>query len=226
MNFVLMKLVEKDLAEGAKLTAVVQNSLPTYKKLPAMSAKRTSGAVMKQYGEKNDPAGLDAFFASFDADQQKASQSMKDSAHRLRMVLHDEDAFVDLVASDPNASNVSSWVLSSGQMAKASPELVTKLDTHAKAENQSAAILLCKIALARNNQQMMDSNWAHIKEDRPKKANTIFNKPVLSDLKGIISSMDSKEKKEFIIELISTQAGSHGSLTLAKLVELTEEGMK
>merc|ERR1712105_28521 len=106
------------------------------------------------------------------------------------------------------------------------PELVTKLDTLAKSENQSAAILLCKVALARNNQQMMDSNWAHIKEDRPKKATVIFNKPELSDLKGVMSSMDSKEKKEFIIEVISAQAGSSGSLTLAKLVELTEEGMK
>merc|ERR1712080_723392 len=103
-------------------------------------------------------------------------------------------------------------------------ELVTKLDTLAKSENQSAAILLCKIALARNNQQMVDSNWAHIKEDRAKKATVIFNKPELSDLKGVISTMDSKEKKEFIIELISEQAG--GTLTLAKLVEFTEEGMR
>merc|ERR1712112_75099 len=224
MNFVLMKMVEKDLAEGAKLVAVVQNSLPSYKKLPGSNVKRTSAAVMKQYGAKNDPAGLDAFFASLDADQQKAAQSMKDAAHKVRMILHDQDAYVDLVANDPNASNVSSWVLSVGHLAKASPELVTKLDTLAKSENQSAAILLCKIALARNNQPMMDSNWAHIKEDRAKKATVIFNKPELSDLKGVISTMDSKEKKEFIIELISEQAG--GTLTLAKLVEFTEEGMK
>jgi len=224
MNFITMKLVEKDLAEGAKLAAVVQNSLSSNKKLFGQVVKRTSGAVMKQYGEKNDSAGIEAFFASLDADQQKASQTMKASAHRLRMLLHEEDAYVDLVANDPNASNVASWVLSPGQLARASPELVTKLDTLAKAENQSAAIALCKIALARNNQQMMDANWAHIKEDRPKKASIIFNKPELSDLKGVISSMDGREKKEFMIELISAQAG--GNMSLAQLVELTEEAMK
>ena len=224
MDFVTRKLVEKDLDEGAKLAALVQNSLPSNRKLGAMHVKRTSGAIMKKYGEKNDSAGLDAFFASLDADQQKGSQTMKASAHRLRMILHEEDAYVDLVANDPNASNVASWVMSAGIMAKASPELVTKLDTLAKGENQSAAILLCKIALARNNQEMMDANWAHIKENRPKKASVIFNKPELSDLKGVISSMDAREKKEFIIEVISAQAG--GTLTLAKLVEFTEEAMK
>ena len=224
MDFVTRKLVEKDLDEGAKLAALVQNSLPSNRKLGAMHVKRTSGAIMKKYGEKNDSAGLDAFFASLDADQQKGSQTMKASAHRLRMILHEEDAYVDLVANDPNASNVASWVMSSGILAKASPELVTKLDTLAKGENQSAAIVLCKIALARKNQEMMDANWAHIKEDRPKKASVMFNKPELSDLKGVISSMDAREKKEFIIEVISAQAG--GTLTLAKLVEFTEEAMK
>jgi len=222
INLVTQKLVEKDLDEGAKLAAVVQNSIGSKSGIPSKFVKRTTGAVMKHYGEKNDSARLEAFFASLNADQQKVSQSMKESAHRLRKLLHEEDAYLDLVSNGPNASDVSSWVLSSGQLAKASPDLVTKLDTLAKGENQTAAILLCKIALARKNQQMIDANWAHIKEDRPKKATIIYNKPELSDLKGVISSMDAREKKDFIIEIIS---GS-GNLTLAKLVEFTEEGMK
>jgi len=222
INLVTEKLVEKDLDEGAKLAAVVQNSVGSKSGIPAKFVKRTTGTIMKHYAEKNDPAKLDAFFDSLDAEQQKISQSMKESAHRLRKLLHEEDAYVDLVANDPNASDISSWVLSPGQLAKASPDLVTKLDTLAKGENQSAAILLCKIALARKNQEMIDANWAHIKEDRPKKASVIFNNPQLSDLKGVISSMDAREKKDLIIEIISN--GSN--LTLAKIVEFTEEGMK
>ena len=225
MNIVIQKLIDRDLAEGAKLAAVVQNNLGSNKKLPAQAVKRTTGAVMKQFAEKNDSSGLDTFFASLDADQQKASASMKGSAERLRMMLHEEDAYVDLVANDPSASNASTWILSPGQLAKASPDLVTKLDTLAKGENQAAAIVLCKAALARDNQQMFDANWAHIKEERARKAITIFNKPALSDLKGVIGSMDVTEKKEFILGTISNQAGG-GNLTLAGLVEFTEEGLK
>merc|ERR1711971_963533 len=160
ITFVLSKLVAKDLAEGAKLAATVQNSLDTKKELNGRAIKSTTGAVMKQYGEKNDAAGLDAFFASLNADQQKANQSQKDSAHRLRKLLHEEDAYVNLIANDPNASDVGSWIMSPGQLAKASADLVTKLDTLVKGANQSAAILLCKMALARKNQQMLDANWA------------------------------------------------------------------
>merc|ERR1711936_1298259 len=71
------------------------------------------------------------------------------------------------------------------------------------------AMVLCKIALARNNQQMMDANWAHIKEERPRKATAIFNKPKPSDISGVISSMDTREKKEFTLQTVS---GSNLSL--------------
>merc|ERR1719430_924096 len=221
INLVTQKLVAKDLAEGAKLAATVQNSLASRKEINGKNVKSTTGAVMKKYGEKNDAAGLDAFFVSLNADQQVATQSSKDSAHRLRMLLHEEDAYVNLVANDPNASDVGSWIMSHGQLAKASPELVTKLDTLAKGENQSAAIVLCKMALAKNNQEMLDTNWAHIKEDRAKKATVIFNNPRLSDIKDVVSSMDVGEKKEFIVGLLS----SGSRMSLAQLVEFTEEGI-
>merc|ERR1712192_395778 len=71
------------------------------------------------------------------------------------------------------------------------------------------------------NQQMIDANWAHIKEERAKKANVIFNNPRMSDVKDIVSSMDVGEKKEFIVGLLS---GSN--MSLAQPVEFTEEGLK
>ena len=82
-------------------------------------------------------------------------------------------------------------------------------------------MVLCKIALARNNQQMMDANWAHIKEERPRKATAIFNKPKPSDISGVISSMDTREKKEFTLQTVS---GSN--LSLAGLVEWVEWAVK
>ena len=220
-HLVTQKLVAKDLAEGAKLAAMVQNSLASNKKLSSNLVKRTTGSVMKMFAEKNDNAGLESFFASLDADQQKAAESSRGSALRLQKLLHAEDGYVDLIANDPSGSDVASWVLSPGQLAKASPDLVSKLDSLAKGENQAAAMVLCKIALARNNQQMMDANWAHIKEERPRKATAIFNKPKPSDISGVISSMDTREKKEFTLQTVS---GSN--LSLAGLVEWVEWAVK
>merc|ERR1719370_2608777 len=46
INLVTQKLVEKDLDEGAKLAAVVQNSIGSKSGIPAKFVKRTTGAVM------------------------------------------------------------------------------------------------------------------------------------------------------------------------------------
>ena len=92
---VLEKLVAKDLAEGSRAIAFVQNSLPRLKAddLPnvnQMRVKRLSEGVMKRHAKDDNMAACLAFYSSLEASEQEQLANQLNVAKRLHMVLHDE----------------------------------------------------------------------------------------------------------------------------------------
>lgn len=92
---VLEKLVEKDITEGSRAVAFVQNSLPKLRAddLPnvnQMRVKRLSDGVMKRFAKEDNMSACLAFYSSLEAIEQQKFANQLNVAKRMHMLMHDE----------------------------------------------------------------------------------------------------------------------------------------
>ena len=214
----LEKFCQADLAEGAKISAFVQNSLDDEEGsvLPQKEIVKHTRTIMVKYGVNNDLAGLADFMEMLSENQRHHHANTVKNSEKTASFLHSPAEYLSVVTNDPSGATPDSWMLGPLVLKEANVSTLTQLEELACQGNVAAACVLCKVGLGKEDSGLVERSWEQL-EDKKVWAPQVFNAPKREDVQLLTKTV----KSEDLGEMLKNYLGNSNNLKIGTVVDLT-----